>query len=109
MTDRLMRVALTVLVLGFTVHCNGITGDEFHCEAAMAHLAECCPNFPLHQMTCESVPDGCGYSLSSQIDVEEADCLRQRSCDDIVADGLCDVVPTLPVTTDDSSRQAVCP
>lgn len=120
MSDRSWRAVLAVLVLGFTVRCGpGITSDEFHCEAAMAHLADCCPGFPLHEMTCESVSSGCGYALSSQIDIQEADCLRQRSCARIVEDGLCDVVPSLPVTDDvctdgdchDGSvaRASVCP
>ena len=108
MSDRLLRAVLVALVLGLTVRCGpGITSDEFHCEAAMAHLAECCPDFPLRKMTCESVPQGCGYALRSQIDLDEANCLRDLSCDRIVGDGLCDVVATLPVT-DDVCETAVC-
>ncbi len=120
MKERLTRATLVALVLGFTVRCGpGITSDEFHCEVAMARLAECCPSFPLHDMTCQSVPRGCGYALRSQITGDEASGIRERSCQELLDDGLCEVVPSLPVTDEvcdsyfceDGSvrRDPVCP
>jgi len=76
--------------------------DELECEEAVAHLERCCGELPPERVSCEfdewdcdSSEEDCGCSGSNYVfpDLhgDTADCLRQRSCDELRAAGTCAV------------------
>ncbi len=63
--------------------------DEMHCENAVARLADCCPGFDAHRISCEYV-EGCGARYPT-IPEDDARCIAGKSCDALVSDGTCAV------------------
>jgi hypothetical protein len=75
------------------------------CEVAIAHLANCCPEFDpqkhgqctdrdYHQTSgCESVTTKAGRTLP-EMTLEESVCVRESSCESLVNRGVCNVVMT---------------
>lgn len=74
--------ALLLLVLAV---CE-MTDDEFHCEEAVAHLADCCPGFEPRGFDCTAGP-GCS---SPALLADQARCIQGKSCEMLVAGGTCD-------------------
>jgi hypothetical protein len=61
----------------------GFSETEFACEEAYQHLEDCCGSAP------EGI--GCETSCNSQpsLNLQEGDCLRRASCDELKAAGAC--------------------
>ena len=68
---------------------DGIGADEFQCEVAVGHLVDCCPALPSDLMSCAH--GGCESNLTPDLPVERAVCLQQKSCEELIALGACDV------------------
>jgi hypothetical protein len=81
-------VLLGVFLSTFAVS-PGFRRDELACEEAVAHLGECCPNLDTTQLNC-TYDDACG-TLRPDFDVNQSGCIREASCEEIRARGLCDL------------------
>lgn len=77
------------LALLFLMADDGIGKDEFQCEVAVVHLADCCPDFPAKALFC--VSDGCDRASTPDLSEERATCLRGKTCDELLALGACDI------------------
>lgn len=82
--------------------------DEFLCEEAHAHLADCCPGFKTGPGVCEHV-DGCDYSDDPDLTPAQSDCLRAKSCEELRDQGICALVtPKDANGTVDLAAAGVC-
>jgi len=75
------------VLLGFTF-C-GYTSNDIWCNEAVAHLAECCPDFDPAGYACEpaTFPAGCSnYSF----DVERGKQIALSSCQSLIETGACE-------------------
>jgi len=82
----LTRVALAAAAVVSLSGAFSIDRDEFACEEAAAHLAECCDGFDARSIICGG---GCGYQARPDLDQTRSDCILGASCDDLVASGSC--------------------
>lgn len=92
------RSALFALAgLGLLSHVagNSFREDELECEQAIAHLVDCCPDFPAGSVQCV-YDEGCGTVTETALSVAESRCIERKSCDDVRASGLCEKVKGLP-------------
>ncbi|MSP58820.1 MAG: hypothetical protein EXR72_00490 [Myxococcales bacterium] len=83
---------LITLVLGgfaFITLTAEIRPDEFECEQAASHLADCCPDFDPGTLYCEHYY-GCGSSREPDLLLAESDCILARDCNELVAAGVCE-------------------
>jgi hypothetical protein len=64
----------------------GIDQEEFGCEQAAAHLADCCPGFDAHSLYCYK--GGCG-SRSVDLAQDQSDCIIGATCDQLQSSGAC--------------------
>jgi hypothetical protein len=76
---------------------NQFREDVIWCEEAVAHLEKCCPNFDTTRVACTfyySYDEGCGTSTTRRtdpaFDKEESRCIRNTTCDALVAQGVCE-------------------
>lgn len=101
--SRFRRIAArlaAVVGLLFATGAVNVDFDELDCEAALAHLAECCPSFsPRHHLCAR---DGCAEA-GRLPDLAEAEsrCIIALDCADIVARSLCEAVDRQPANTFD--------
>lgn len=84
----LWRPLVAAAALLFLMADNGIGRDEFLCEAAVAYLASCCPDFPARSLYC--VHSGCDGKVVPDLDEDRAQCLRHKSCQELQELGACD-------------------
>lgn len=91
----LVRPVIAAVALLFVMADDGIGRDEFLCETAVVHLADCCPDFPSGSLYC--VHSGCDGKVTPDIDEERARCLREKSCEELRALGACDMNRWEPV------------
>jgi hypothetical protein len=68
---------------------DALRQDELDCEEAVAHLKECCPNFPTYRVSCVYQSNGC-ESNGPDIDMAQSQCARDRSCSELVQAGVCE-------------------
>lgn len=69
---------------------NGMREDELLCEEALARLEDCCPPEDLANVSC-TYDSGCmSESTYPQIGPKDARCIRDRTCEDLFARGLCE-------------------
>jgi hypothetical protein len=94
-TRTLFRLLLGGCALLLVARCDGIGEQDFLCEVAVAHLTDCCPDFPHAQIDCATVNTGCAYSSLPALSSDESQCIMQLSCDDARRKGLCEKVPLL--------------
>ncbi len=81
----LMLGPLALLLLGF-----GLDRGELGCEQATAHLAECCPGFPVERVGCIQ-EGGCEREAEGTLlTLAESECLIATSCEEIRADQRCE-------------------
>lgn len=85
---RMGRPTLGAAALLFLMGDDGISREEYLCEAAVLHLAECCPEFPAKELHC--VETGCNGNVIPDLREERSMCLQQKSCEDLIASGACD-------------------
>lgn len=68
----------------------GLDKGELACEQAAVALQACCPDLDVTQMDCTQV-GGCSRSReSTAVTVEESDCIRKSSCEDIRERRVCE-------------------
>jgi hypothetical protein len=79
---------LAAAALFFLMGDDGIGREEYLCEAAVLHLADCCPEFPAKELHC--VQTGCDGNIIPDMREERSLCLQQKSCEDLIASGACD-------------------
>lgn len=84
----LLRPLLGAAALVFLMGDDGISREEYLCEAAVLHLSQCCPDFPAKSLHC--VQNGCDGTLIPDLREERSLCLRGKSCEELVASGACD-------------------
>lgn len=76
---------LALLLLGF-----GLDRGELGCEQATAHLAECCPGFPVERVGCIQ-EGGCEREAEGTLlTLAESECLTAFSCEEIRAGQRCE-------------------
>jgi hypothetical protein len=76
---------------------NNFRGDVIECEDALERLERCCPDFDAKPVLCNyfhSKDSGCGAVSTSDVqpafDREESACIRETSCDSLVATKVCE-------------------
>lgn len=79
----------------FLMGDDGISREEYLCEAAVLHLTGCCPDFPAGELHC--VQNGCDGNVIPDLREERSMCLRQKSCEELIASGACDRARWEPV------------
>ena len=86
-----MRFAiLTALTVLLFLSCGDtLRNDELDCEEAVSHLEHCCPGFDSSGVSCVWQSHGCDGS-TVEIDSAQSQCIRNRSCAELVASGVCD-------------------
>lgn len=85
---RLLRPLVAAGALVLLMADDGIGRDEFLCEVAVVHLSDCCPDFPAKSLYC--VRSGCDSKVAPDINEDRAQCLRSKSCQELMALGACD-------------------
>jgi hypothetical protein len=83
---------LTPLLMG----SSDLREDQFECEQAVNHLKDCCPaDFDPTHVSCE-YEEGCGGGATyPSLGVDDSKCIEDKSCDQILASGLCPTVEGL--------------
>jgi hypothetical protein len=76
-------------VVAVVLSCGSIREDEMLCEEGVSRLDECCPEIDPRRLNCIH-QDGCGTELHPILDISAANCLRERSCDDLRNRGICE-------------------
>jgi hypothetical protein len=70
--------------------CSGIREDEFDCESAVAHLADCCPGFHAALVYCTyQAPEGCSSGVYPDLSLGQSACIRAESCEALVSSDVC--------------------
>jgi len=78
----LLLVALTM--------CPSISRHELACEEAKARLLRCCPGFTGEALTCEDTSGEIYGCDQVEIDLADARCVADSSCQALVEGGVCD-------------------
>ena len=87
LTRWLLSGLLACAALSTLTGAFGVQKDEFECEQAVAHLAECCPRFDTRSLICSS---GCGYEAGPDLHEEGSECIIGATCEDLQRSGACD-------------------
>ena len=98
-------VAAGVLLAVLALRC--IRGDEIQCENAVVRLLDCCPTFPQIEGYCD-YSEGCGVYYPT-ISESDARCIARSSCEDLVANGVCDRAATAPRPSEGNPGPDLCP
>jgi hypothetical protein len=80
----LLLLGLVVLVLA----CGEIREDEVWCEAAVARLHDCCAGIEPQRFSCVH-SSGCNDNTVPTLSQRASQCIVDRSCDALVANGIC--------------------
>lgn len=86
--SRIARPLCGGCALLFLMGDDGISREEYLCEAAVLHLVGCCPDFPASELHC--VQNGCDGNVIPDLREERSMCLQKKSCEDLIASGACD-------------------
>jgi hypothetical protein len=86
--------------------------DEVDCEEAVAHMLDCCPAFDRSAVQCV-YNDVCGISYPD-LTPAESECILDESCEELVANKICDRVRTRSADAGDPETRSglggkVCP
>jgi hypothetical protein len=76
-------------VVAVVLSCGEIREDEMLCEEAVSRLDECCPEIEPRRLNCIH-QEGCGNDLEPIFTPAASDCLRDRPCDVLRTQGICD-------------------
>jgi hypothetical protein len=91
-----LRLVVGCAAILAVARCGSLAERDYLCELTVAHLAECCPNFPT-RLNCTSLDDGCGSHTSLPVlRVDESECILDLDCPEIEDAGLCTRVLSLP-------------
>ena len=116
----LAALAVTALFVSIMLMgARGVGERELDCEQAALRLEECCPDFDPTMIGC-SYEWSCGGSdRVPVVTSSESDCIRESSCDDLVAAGVCERVLERQAAIDEAYAEwetetvelgeAVCP
>ena len=93
-----------------------LTMEVVSCEEAYARLEECCPDFDTPINACRhnryrrtSCDGQVGYGGTDPIFViGESECIRDKSCDALMTEGICEAYDGVRPPTVDGGRQRVC-
>ena len=85
----LRRLSLAGAALLLLMADGGISGDELACELAVDRMLTCCPELGTVSLAC--VRSGCGGTMVPDLDESRAACLRNASCEQLRAQGACDL------------------
>jgi hypothetical protein len=91
----ILRIGFFASALLFLMADDGIGPDEFQCEVAVSHLVDCCPALPSDLLSCAH--GGCESNLTPDLQIERAVCIQQKTCEELVTLGVCDVANWEPV------------
>jgi hypothetical protein len=98
-----LRAALLTLVIGGGLPAaQAFREDEFVCEEAVAYLEECCPDLDAGEVQCVYNP-GCSSTTYPSISTSESECIRDKSCDALRAEGVCEKVRARQEAVEDES------
>lgn len=76
--------------------CAALNEDQLHCEEAVAHLDECCPNFRADQLSCQhEEPAGCGCGREVDLDLSASEAVLALDCEELVASRRCEIKPVV--------------
>jgi hypothetical protein len=101
----MLLVALSPLLLG----SSDLREDQFECEQAVSHLKGCCPaSFDPTKVACD-YESGCGSTQYPALGVDDSKCIEQKSCDQILASGVCSAVEGLQPYVADQDSSAIPP
>jgi hypothetical protein len=103
------RVPWRLLATGFVLGQLGggcIDRRELQCEEAVARIQECCPHVAATAFHCSHYESGCGEVLP-EIDVAQSRCIRDASCGDLEARGICAWAASIGTYT--PSAPSACP
>jgi hypothetical protein len=83
-------------LIGAHVGCYGVA-EQLACEEAAAHLTECCPGFNPEDIDCgHSSKDPFDNDPFNDISQDEATCILDKQCVDLVAENICDEKASAP-------------
>jgi hypothetical protein len=87
MTPRRRRMRMLVAVAALGALACGIREDELSCEEAVAHLADCCPDFNTDKIGCQH---GCDDNVvGTSFDTAQSHCIQEMPCDRLRATDVC--------------------
>jgi hypothetical protein len=101
----------SILLIAFCACFLGgsIERDEFLCEEAHARLLECCPGFTRKESTWCKHEYGCDSASDPALSESESTCIRESSCNALVANHVCERANVRTEREGDAAPQAVCP
>jgi hypothetical protein len=102
------RSGFTVsLLVALLLGCTGIREDELACEDAVSHLQACCPGFTGSNVDCTYEEGGCERSaVFPELNVNQSACIRNESCSELRATGVCARAAAMPSSRSWASGQA---
>lgn len=111
---RLLRPAAIAILVGLgPALCGSADTDKvvFLCEEAFAHLKECCPNFTATALGyCHADSPGCdGVDSYPALGVNDSNCIRGMTCDELVSKGICARAASAQVQPNQVDDAGVCP
>jgi len=77
-----------LLLIGLAT-CRQISRHELACEEAKARLVRCCPGFTGEALGCEDTTGEIWGCDQVELDLADAHCVTDRSCDALAAQGVC--------------------
>ena len=84
-----VAVGLAVpIAIAFGCTDGGLREDGVLCEETVARLEECCGSLKGKPVSCTFHEGSCSTNYPD-ISVRQAECIREKSCEEIVRDGLC--------------------
>ena len=89
MRSRITGPIAFAAVVAVVLSCGEIRESEMLCEEAVSRLDECCPGIDPRRLNCIH-QDGCGTQLEPVFTVRASDCLRDKPCELLKSDGICD-------------------
>jgi hypothetical protein len=87
-------IAIVTAIVCILFACGHINDDELLCEEAVARLEDCCPRFDVRVFNCREY-QGCYDSVSPDLTTKASNCVREKSCEELVAQGLCESLTQL--------------
>jgi hypothetical protein len=91
-----LGIAIGVAIVCICFACGRIDEDELLCEEAVARLEDCCPKFDVRPYECR-YNGGCAYQ-EPDLSAAASDCIRARSCEELVSTGTCERLTQIVLT-----------
>ena len=89
MRSRITGPIAFAAVVAVVLSCGEIRETEMLCEEAVSRLDECCPEIDPRRLNCIH-QDGCGTKLEPIFTAKASDCLRDRPCESMREQGICE-------------------